>query len=682
MINPHEKSFGMAMKSTKTNRLASETSPYLLQHAHNPVDWYPWGNEAFEAARASNKPILLSVGYAACHWCHVMAHESFEDESTAELMNRHFINIKVDREERPDVDRIYMDALHLMGEQGGWPLTMFLDTERQPFWGGTYFPPVSQYGRPSFKQVLTQLATIWHDQQDKIGNNTKAILAQLQAKPPASTGHTITTDLLQTVARQLLQVYDHANGGIGSAPKFPQSPIFQLLWTLHNTLDLPSADEAVRHTMMMISQGGIYDHLAGGMARYTVDARWLVPHFEKMLYDNAQYVSLLSQLDNATHDDLFRLRIEETCDWLLSDMRTSDGLFASSYDADSEGEEGKYYCWQEHEIDELLPESSRHRFKQTYDVTASGNWEGKTILNRLQTPHLFDTETENQLKESRELLLARRKHRVPPSWDDKTLTDWNALTIQAFAHASVTLDRPDYLRVATETMTVLLQTMTRDGTLYHSQRDRDLRGHATADDLAHLIGANLTLYEATLDRLWMKQAEKLTHILLTNYCTEGSSSFAYVSKRTDDLPIRQVIWNDDVMPNANATMIINLCKLSLHSGNDGYLERAKAILAEFEPRMLANAFSCPTAWIAWIALTSQPQFVITGNKGHPAFKELHHAALKAALPYTAILHADNPSALAPDHPAYGKDSGDTPAVFKCVNQTCSLPVTDPGQLTP
>jgi uncharacterized protein YyaL (SSP411 family) len=328
-------------------------------------------------------------------------------------------------------------------------------------------------------------------------------------------------------------------------------------------------------------------------------------------------------------------------------MRTPDGLFASSYDADSEGEEGKYYCWTEQEIDQLLDESSRHRFKQTYDVTASGNWEGKT-----------------------------------PSWDDKTLTDWNALTIQAFAHASVTLDRPDYLRVATETMTVLLQTMTRDGTLYHSQRDRDLRGHATADDLAHLIGANLTLYEATLDRLWMKQAEKLTHILLTNYCTEGSSSFAYVSKRTDDLPIRQVIWNDDVMPNANATMIINLCKLSLHSGNDGYLERAKAILAEFEPRMLANAFSCPTAWIAWIALTSQPQFVITGNKGHPAFKELHHAALKAALPYTAILHADNPSALAPDHPAYGKDSGDTPAVFKCVNQTCSLPVTDPGQLTP
>lgn len=672
----------MAIKSTKTNRLASETSPYLLQHAHNPVDWYPWGNEAFEAAHASNKPILLSVGYAACHWCHVMAHESFEDESTAELMNRHFINIKVDREERPDVDRIYMDALHLMGEQGGWPLTMFLDTERQPFWGGTYFPPVSQYGRPSFKQVLTQLATIWHDQQDKIGNNTKAILAKLQSKPPAATGHAITSDLLQTVVRQLLQVYDQTNGGIGSAPKFPQSPIFQLLWTLHKTLGLPAAGEATRHTMTMISQGGIYDHLAGGMARYTVDARWLVPHFEKMLYDNAQYVSLLSQLNNTAGNELFRSRIEETCNWLLDDMRTPNGLFASSYDADSEGEEGKYYCWQEPEIDEILSESSRNLFKQAYDVNANGNWEGKTILNRLNNPELFDPETEKQLKASRELLLAHRKQRVPPSWDDKTLTDWNALTIQGFAHASVTLDRPDYLQVATQTMTALLQTMTHDGLLYHSQRNGDLRGHATADDLAHLISANLTLYETTIEGHWLEKAEMLTDMLLSDYDTEGSSAFAYVSKRTDDLPLRQIIWNDDVMANANATMIINLSKLSLHSGNDAYLERAKAIMADFEPHMLANAFSCPTAWIAWIALTSQPQIIITGNKDHPAFKELHHAALKAAQPFTAFLHADNPSSLAPDHPAHGKDSGDTPTVFKCVNQTCSLPVTDPGQLTP
>ncbi len=671
----------MAIKSTKTNRLASETSPYLLQHADNPVDWYPWGNEAFEAARTSNKPILLSIGYAACHWCHVMAHESFEDDSTAELMNRHFINIKVDREERPDVDRIYMDALHLMGEQGGWPLTMFLDADRNPFWGGTYFPPVSQYGRPSFKQVLTQLANIWQDQQDKIGNNTRAILAQLQATPPASTGHTITSDLLQTVARQLLQVYDHANGGIGSAPKFPQSPIFQLLWTLNSTLDIPAAGEAVRHTMTSISQGGIYDHLAGGMARYTVDARWLIPHFEKMLYDNAQYVSLLSQLNNAAPDELFRLRIEETCEWLLSDMRTPNGLFASSYDADSEGEEGKYYCWHEHEIDQLLSESSRNQFKQAYDVTESGNWEGKTILNRLHNPHLFDTETERQLKQSRQLLLERRKQRIPPTWDDKTLTDWNALTVQAFAHASVTLDRPDYLQIATDTMTALLQTMVQNGQLYHSQRNGDFRGHATADDLAHLINANLTLYETTLDANWLRQATTLTDTLISDYATEGSSAFAYVSNRTDDLPIRQVLWSDDVMPNANAAMITNLCKLALHSGNNAYLERAKAILAEFEPRMLANAFSCPTAWIAWIALTSQPQIVLTGSKDHPTFKELHHTALKIADPYTTILYADNPSALAPDHPAYGKDSGDVPTVFKCANQTCGLPITDPGKLS-
>lgn len=669
----------MATKSPNSNRLASETSPYLLQHASNPVDWYPWGEEAFAAAKARNKPILLSIGYAACHWCHVMAHESFEDESTAKLMNHHFINIKVDREERPDIDRIYMDALHLMGEQGGWPLTMFLDTQCKPFWGGTYFPPTSQYGRPSFTQVLTQLANIWETQQDKISNNTTAILAKLHTSQPPTREQAITPDMLDNVARQLLRVYDQVNGGIGSAPKFPQSPIFQLLWTLHRTLDIPDLGNAVRHTMTQISQGGIYDHLAGGMARYTVDARWLIPHFEKMLYDNAQYVSQLAQLYDTTSSDLFRTRIEETCEWLLNDMRTPAGLFASSYDADSEGEEGKFYCWTADEIDNLLTDSTRNHFKKIYDVTNDGNWEGKTILNRLQFPDLFDPETEDRLKQSRQILLTHRNQRIAPSWDDKTLTDWNALTIQAFTRAATSLDRPDYLQTAINTMHKLLDIMTRDGQLHHSQREGDLRANATADDIAQLISAQLTLYEATLDHTWIQHAEALTRTMLEDYSTEETSAFTYVSKHTTDLPIRQIQWTDDVIPNANATMIINLYKLSQHTGQSDFHQRARKIMEEFEQRMIANAFASPTAWIAWMTLARQPQIIITGSQTKPTFKRLHRAALRTAQPHTTLIYVADPSALPREHPAYGKDSGDTPTVFRCENQTCSLPITDPEQ---
>jgi uncharacterized protein YyaL (SSP411 family) len=670
----------MTIRSTKSNRLASETSPYLLQHADNPVDWYPWGTEAFDAAKASNKPVLLSVGYAACHWCHVMAHESFEDESTAQLMNRHFINVKVDREERPDVDRIYMDALHLMGEQGGWPLTMFLDTDCKPFWGGTYFPPTNQYGRPSFQQVLTQISNIWQTQQDKITNNTTAILARLQTTSSSASDQEVTPDLLFTVARQLLQVYDDDNGGIGRAPKFPQSPIFQLLWTLNHTLDLPQTGNAVTHTMTRISQGGIYDHLAGGMARYTVDTRWLIPHFEKMLYDNAQYVSLLSQVSNAVPSQLFRTRIEETCDWLLNDMRTPNGLFASSYDADSEGEEGKYYCWTEEEVDHLLDESSRHQFKQTYDVTPEGNWEGKTILNRLNSLELDDANAEDNFARSRQILLSARRQRTPPSWDDKTLTDWNALTVQAFARAAVTLDRPDYRDIALQTMKQITRTMHHGGRLYHSQRSGHHTGNATADDLAQLIAAQLCLYETTLDQDWITTAEALAQTMIADYSDPSTAAFSYVPTYTTDLPIRQVQWTDDVLPNANASMIINLYKLSQLTAKTDYKVRAEQIMQEFQPRMLSNAFSCPTAWIAWLTLARQPQTIITGERNHPTFDALHTAALKQALPHTTIMYASDPAALPHQHPAYAKNNGTTPTVYRCENQTCSLPITDPAAL--
>ena len=350
----------------------------------------PWGDAAFAKARAENKPVMLSVGYAACHWCHVMAHESFEDDETAQLMNEHFVAIKVDREERPDVDRIYMQALHSLGEQGGWPLTMFLTPDGQPFWGGTYFPKEQRYGRPSFRYVLNEIARIWRDERDKVTTNATALVSALKREPPKPDQEAVLTlDLVEQAAQALLSAIDFDHGGLKGAPKFPQVPVFDFLWTMAERTGDRRLAEAVTTTLTHISQGGIYDHLGGGFARYSVDHLWLVPHFEKMLYDNAQLVSLLARVSARTGTALFRVRIEETIDFVLREMLTPIGAFAASYDADSEGEEGKFYVWT---AEQRSRESSARKkpilFAQTYDVSAQGNWEGHNILNRLKTPAL------------------------------------------------------------------------------------------------------------------------------------------------------------------------------------------------------------------------------------------------------------------------------------------------------
>ena len=366
------------------NRLANEPSPYLLQHKDNPVHWYPWGDEAFDVAAQTGKPVLLSIGYAACHWCHVMAHESFEDPATAEIMNELFVNVKLDREERPDIDKIYMEALHHLGEQGGWPLTIFLNAERQPFWGGTYFPKVAQYGRPSFRDVLTQISSIYQTAPDKVKTNTEALQSALQQKPRIAPGAelpALSLAIVDQVATQIHSIVDPVRGGLQGAPKFPQVPIFQLLWRHFLRTGNTTSRNHTLVTLRNICQGGIYDHLGGGFARYSVDARWLAPHFEKMLYDNAQLVDLLTSVWQDTRDDLFRIRIEETIDWLSREMIAEHGAFAASLDADSDGEEGTFYVWQSHEIQDLLGDEAEP-FGAIDDGTQEGNWEGKVILNR------------------------------------------------------------------------------------------------------------------------------------------------------------------------------------------------------------------------------------------------------------------------------------------------------------
>ena len=401
--------------STDKNRLSGETSPYLLQHKDNAVHWQPWGPEALAVAKAEDKPILLSVGYAACHWCHVMAHESFENQEIAAAMNRDFVNIKVDREERPDLDAIYQHALALMGEQGGWPLTIFLTPEGEPFWGGTYFPPEPRWGRPGFPQVLQSLAAAYRDKNEAVSNNVAALRQALQrlGRTEPSHGVAITSELLDRIAERLLREIDPIHGGIGTAPKFPQCGIFELLWRAWKRTGTAAYRDAALRTLTNICQGGIYDHLGGGFARYSTDQRWLAPHFEKMLYDNAELMDLLTLVWEETRDPLYAQRVAETIGWLEREMVTAEGGFASSLDADSEHEEGKFYVWSEAEIDAVLGDRAA-LFKQFYDVSGAGNWEGHAILNRLRHQELADAETEAELARCRVALFAARTPRVRP----------------------------------------------------------------------------------------------------------------------------------------------------------------------------------------------------------------------------------------------------------------------------
>src|SRR5271166_2718351 len=418
------------------NLLRHETSPYLLQHAGNPVHWRPWGVAALEEARTEQKPILLSIGYAACHWCHVMAHESFEDPDTAALMNQRFVNIKVDREERPDIDHLYMSALHALGEQGGWPLTMFIAPDGAPFWGGTYFPPEPRWGRPSFRQVLQGVSEAYRTDHAMVAKNTAALRQVLARMSTANPGDLPTPVHLDAVAAALLRLNDPEHGGLRGAPKFPNPPIFRFLWQNAFRTGAPEGQEALHLMLQRMSQGGIYDHLGGGYARYSTDAIWLVPHFEKMLYDNAQLLELLAFAHADRPSPLYAERAEETVGWLLRDMRATKGAkaaFASSEDADSEGEEGRFYVWTADEVDAALSEAGlgavAAAFKRAYDVTPGGNWDERIILRRV-TPRGAPDE-EAALARARAALLAARDRRVRPGRDGKVLADWNGLTVAA-----------------------------------------------------------------------------------------------------------------------------------------------------------------------------------------------------------------------------------------------------------
>jgi uncharacterized protein YyaL (SSP411 family) len=668
------------------NLLDNETSPYLLQHKDNPVDWMPWGPEALARAKAENKPILLSVGYSACHWCHVMAHESFEDEATAALMNQHFINIKVDREERPDIDALYQNALALMGKQGGWPLTMFLTPAGEPFWGGTYFPPQPKYGMPSFREILHGLSEAWGADKDKIEHNIKSLTSALEKLNAARPGGLFPREMVNKVSQYFLGLIDPAHGGIGRAsgdgdrpsPKFPNLPIINFLWSSSIRTGMDAYKAAVIQSLTQMCQGGIYDHLGGGFSRYTVDEEWLVPHFEKMLYDNAQFIALLTEVYKETQNPLFRARIEETAEWAIRELSVTHSdciAFATALDADSEGEEGKYYVWSAGEIEKALG-ADAEAFMKAYDVTRFGNWENKNILNRLRKPEIGTPAEEEQLASWRRILKSARDQRVRPGLDDKVLTDMNGLMIAALAKAGHALNRADWSKAATSAYAFIKTHLSqKEGGLFHSWRGVS-KHLGVLDDYANMASAALALYDVTQNSLYIRDAETWTHHLNAHFHDEDGGYF--LSAREADVLIRTRSAHDGAVPAGNGTMVGVLAQLHLLTGNAAYADRAEQTAKAFFGEVAQHFFPFATLLNNTDMLLHPVSILIVPGKKIDAFDDIwRHLSWPSAVKMTVTEGSFVPIT----HPAFGKTaiSGETTA-YVCLNQHCFPPVTSPEEL--
>jgi uncharacterized protein YyaL (SSP411 family) len=704
---------GSLAMAAPENLLGQETSPYLLQHAANPVHWRPWGKAALDEARAHNKPIMVSIGYAACHWCHVMAHESFEDPDTAALMNSLFVNIKIDREERPDIDQIYMSALHALGEQGGWPLTMFTTPDGTPFWGGTYFPPEPRWGRPSFRQVLQGVANAFHSKADAVTQNTKALKDHLERQATASVGDAPEPAQLGAVAQAYLRMTDPDHGGLRGAPKFPNPPIYRLLWQDAFRTTQPAGQDALHLMLQRMSQGGIYDHLGGGYARYSTDEVWLVPHFEKMLYDNAQLLELLALAHAHRPDPLYAQRAAETVGWMIRDMTAQkiDGksAFAASEDADSEGEEGRFYVWTEAEIDILLGSAAQAAaFKRAYDVTLAGNWEGRCILRRI-TPTGTAAE-EAALAAAREKLFQAREKRVRPGWDDKVLADWNGLAIAALARAATVFGQPAWLARAREAFDFIVAQMADpNGGVHHAWRLGRVTAPGMIEDQAAMARAALALFEATGEATLLAAAERLANAAQDAFA-DGHGGFYTTAATASDVPLaRPRSAADNATPSGNGLMAEVLARLFHLTGKPDWRARADAVLKAFAgqpdqlagmPTLLAAADLLEEAATVVIVGAPEAVAVVVGAPeavavvvgapeaaavvvGAPeAVAGLAQAAIGAPDPAVVVLRAADTRALPSTHPAFGKTAGSHPAVaYVCRRAVCGLPVADPAALS-
>ncbi|MBC7526352.1 MAG: thioredoxin domain-containing protein [Chthonomonadaceae bacterium] len=677
------------------NRLALETSPYLLQHQNNPVDWLPWGDTAFGLALTQDKPIFLSVGYSACHWCHVMERESFENDDIAAILNRDFISIKVDREERPDVDSLYMNAVLMQNGQGGWPMSVWMTPEGKPFFTGTYFPPTDRYGTVAFPKVLIAIAEAWKTNRAELLQQSDEIAAQLKAgNDPSALGMTgmLTESPLDVAYKRFVSLFDATNGGFGSAPKFPQPANLDFLLRYHARTERPEALAMVEKTLQKMSLGGMYDQLGGGFHRYSTDATWLAPHFEKMLYDNAQLAVTLSHAWQVTGNNLYRGFAEETLEYVLREMTSPEGGFYSAQDADSEGVEGKFFVWSRAEIIEALGERDGEMFCAFYDVTEHGNWEETNILHVVrdvpQVARQFGVSVEEAgraIDAGSKTLLALRENRIKPATDDKILTSWNGLMISAFAECGLIFDRPDFIAAADKCADFLLY--------HHINENRDLLRTSRAGSAAHTRGfledyaflahGILRVYEATGDGKWLSAATECCENMIRLFGEGEDGAFYLTSKDATDLIHRPKDLDDNAIPSGNTVALEVLLELSHLTGKDEYQVRVEKTLRRLVPMMekYPMGFS-RLLGVLDAALTSPKEIVFTGDASSPLMAELRRKVYARFLPNAVLVRGDNPDTQTVFSPLLeGRtDASGTPKVYVCENNVCAAPVSDPESL--
>ena len=675
----------MNQPAGSANSLLHETSPYLRQHAHNPVDWYPWGPAALERARQLERPIFLSIGYSACHWCHVMEHESFEDPEIARILNEHFVSIKVDREERPDLDQIYMAAVQLLNQgQGGWPMSVFLTPDLKPFFAGTYFPPQDHYGRPGFKRLIEALADAWKNRRDELVESAGQITAHLRVDIPQTRERDLTPALLSNAVAMLRRAFDPTYGGFGSAPKFPHAMDLRLLLRAWKRFGDDHALEMARLTLDRMAMGGMYDQLGGGFHRYSTDERWLVPHFEKMLYDNALLSVAYLEAYQATSEPFYRRIVEETLEYVLREMTSPEGPFYSTQDADSEGEEGKFYVWSATEIEQVLGKEALDVFGYVYDVSPEGNWEGHNILNRSKSDQqdarmlrIDEVELRSILEKAKGKLYEVRSRRVWPGRDEKTLTAWNALMIAAFAQAGAVLEKPEYVNAAVQAAEFLLDRMrTRDGRLlrtYSAGAEPKLNGYL--EDYAFLIDALISLYEATFVPRWLDAALQLTDVMIDQFWDATEGGFFFTGKDHEQLIARLKETHDSSTPSGNSMAVTALLRLAKLTGRRDLQEKAEATLRVYRGLLEASPISMGQMLLALDFYFGPVQeFAVVGNQAENDTRRVLRAIRRDFQPnkVIALKNGNEPDELVPL--LQGKTQRGPVTTYLCVNFACQAPL--------
>jgi uncharacterized protein YyaL (SSP411 family) len=673
------------MSISKFNRLQSESSPYLLQHAKNPVDWYPWGEEAFEKATREDKPILVSIGYAACHWCHVMERESFENEETAAIMNDHFINIKVDREERPDVDHIYMDAVQAMTGSGGWPLNVFLTPERKPFYGGTYFPPVRAFNRASWIEVLLSIANAYKNNKQEIENQANNLTEHIKSSNSfginSNTEEVFTISEINSTVEQIISISDKEWGGFGKAPKFPQTFIISFLLGYGHLQNNQNATEQALLALNKMYEGGIYDHVGGGFSRYSTDNEWLVPHFEKMLYDNALLVGVYAEAYQLKGNPVYKQVISETLDFVQRELTHPEGGFFSALDADSEGEEGKFYVWQYDEVKDVLKDGMVE-FSTFYDISQHGNWEGKNIIRLKTSVEEWRKVIENdglkaeRLSAAKNKLLERRAKRIRPQLDDKILLGWNALMNKAYSKAFAATGNERYKLVAIKNMEFLLSRFVAgDNEYYHTWKNWKGKQPAFLDDYACLIEALIELQMITGNIEYLDKAKHLLEFVVMNFSDTASTFFFYTHKNQNDVLVRKKEIFDGATPSGNALMARNLYKLSIYFDKNEWKLRAEAMLKSISE----VALRYPTSFGVWVSviheiIAGSKEISIVGTEWENYLVEL----LEYHIPYKLIMcseYSQEPYPMLREKGVTGQT-----IIYLCTNYQCSQPVNSVERL--